>query len=536
MTTAARDLPDDLATAHEQIRRLAETVHAQEHLIAKLQHQLEQLLRNRYGRKSEKIDPDQLLLFAREILAELGTAPAEAEPAAPEPELPAPPPAEKKGHGRKTLPASLPRKRIVHDLDPEVLPCPDCGTVRIRIGEEVREQLEYVPASLIVLQHVRPKYACKACEGNVAIAERLPEPIEKGLPGPGLLAHVIVSKYADHLPLYRQERIFLRHGVELSRRTTCGWMATCAELLEPIRRAMLGRVLLSRVIGADDTPVKVQDPDTGAMSTGRLWAYLGDRANPFTIYDYTPDRCAAGPERILAGFGGGFLQGDAYAGYEGIFARGILEVGCMAHARRKFDEAKTTDPSRAHAALAFIGRLYQVEREARERIEEAIGRPAEEGPLDAAARRAREWSLADEITHRLRQEQARPAAEKFEEWLKAAADRALPKSPIGQAIAYARNHWAALTRYLDHGFLSIDNNAAERALRPIAVGRKNWLHLGSDKGGRTAATLLSLVESCRRCGVEPFAYIRDLLVRVSTHPASRIAELLPDVWKPVPSP
>src|SRR4051812_42574189 len=254
MTTAACDLPDDLATAHELIRQLAGTVHTQGHLIAKLQHQLEQLLRHRFGRKSEKLDPAQLLLFAREILAELGAAPAEAAPGPPAEEPAPPPPAKKEGHGRKPLPASLPRKRVLHDPDPGLLPCPDCGTMRIKFGEEVREQLEYVPASLLVLRHVRPKYTCEACEGNILIADRLPEPIEKGLPGPGLLAHVIVSKYADHLPLYRQERIFLRHGVALSRRTTCGWMATCAELLGPIRRAMLERVLLSRVLGTDDTP------------------------------------------------------------------------------------------------------------------------------------------------------------------------------------------------------------------------------------------------------------------------------------------
>ena len=535
MTTTACDLPDDLATAHELIRELAKTVHTQEHLIAKLQHQLEQLLRHRFGRKSERLDPAQLLLFAREVLAALESEPAAAAQA--EPPAAAAPPAKKGAHGRKPLPAHLPRKPILHDLDPGLLPCPDCGTTRIKIGEDIREQLEYVPASLVVLRHVRPKYACKACEGNVAIAERLPEPIEKGLPGPGLLAHVIVSKYADHLPLYRQERIFLRHGVELSRRTTCDWMAVSAELLAPICRAMLKRVLRSTVIGTDDTPVKVQDPDTGAMSTGRLWDYLGDRSNPFTVYDYTPDRSADGPERILADFRGGFLQADAYAGYDQLFARGIVEVGCMAHARRKFDEAKTTDPARAHAAMAYIGRLYQIEREAKERIGEAIERLAKEGPLDAAQQRLlREWALADDITHRLRQEQSKPVAEKFAEWLKTAADQVLPKSPIGQAIFYAQAHWTALTRYLDHGFLAIDNNAAERALRPIAVGRKNWLHFGSDRGGRTAAVLMSLVESCRRCGVEPFAYIRDVLMRVSTHPASRIAELLPDVWTPAPSP
>jgi transposase len=534
MTTTVSELPADLDTAHELIRQLVETLRLKEHFIEKLQHQLEQLLRQRYGRKSEKLDPAQLLLFAREIMAAMETeAPAlQPQPAAelpPGPPAPAPP--EKNGHGRKVLPASLPRQRVVHDLLPEQLPCPDCGTLRIRIGEEVREQLEYIPASLIVLQHVRPKYACSACEANVTIADRLPEPIEKGLPGPGLLAQVIVSKYADHLPLYRQERIFARHGVELPRQTTCDWMAACAGLLEPIWKAMLQRVLQSLVIQTDDTPVKVQDPATGAMTTGRLWVYLGDWAHRFIVYDYTPDRSAEGPERILEKFRAGFLQADAYSAYDRIHARGILEVGCMAHARRKFDEAKTTDPERAHAGLAWIGRLYQIEREAKEQIGEAIQGLTKEGRLDAVERVAEEQRLTEEITSKLRQEESRPVVEKFKEWLETAAGQVLPKSPIAEAIGYARSNWAALTRYLDAGFLSIDNNAAERAMRPVAVGRKNWLHLGSDRGGRTAAVLMSLVQSCRSFGVEPFAYLRDVLDRVSTHPASRIAELLPDAWK-----
>jgi transposase len=543
MTTTPNELPDDLATAHELIRELAKTVHAQEHLIAKLQHQLEQLLRQRYGRRSEKLDPAQLLLFAREILTAMGTEPAATQPAAGEsaagesapPEQPAEPasnPIKKNGHGRKPLPASLPRRPVLHDVDPQQLPCPDCGALRTKIGEEVREQLEYVPASLVVLRHVRPKYACKTCQGNVVIAERLPEPIEKGLPGPGLLAQVIVSKYADHLPLYRQERIFARQGVELSRQTTCDWMAVCAELLEPIWRAMHRRILQSQVIQTDDTPVKVQDPITGVMTTGRIWTYLGDYDHRFIVYDYTPDRSSEGPERMLKDFRSGFLQSDAYSAYDQIHARGIVEVGCMAHARRKFDEAKTTDPARAHTGLAWIGRLYQIERQAREQIEEAIERLTKEGPVNAAERALQVQRLAQEITLKLRQEEARPIVEKFATWLETMAGEVLPKSPMGEAIGYARSNWRALTRYLDAGFLAIDNNAAERALRPIAVGRKNWLHLGSDKGGRTAAVLMSLVQSCQAIKIEPFAYLRDVLDRVSTHPASQIADLLPDAWKP----
>lgn len=490
-------LPDDLATAHRQIREQAETLRQQAHLIERLQHQLEQLLRQRYGRKGEKADPGQLLLFA----------PGVAEVAVPAPgPTPAAPGGKAAGRptGRKPLPRSLPRRRVLHDVAPEHRACPECGAERQRIGEETREQLEYIPASLVVLEHVRPKYACRACAAHVVVAPRLPEPIEKGLPGTGLLAHVITSKFADHLPLYRLEGIFARQGVDLSRSTTCGWMAECAGLLGPIVRAMTRRVLASKVIGTDDTPVAVQDHGGKGTRTGRLWAYLGDRDNPFVVYDYTADRSRDGPERFLAAYRIGYLQSDAYAGYDGLHARGLVAVGCWAHARRKFHEARTSDPERSHAALAWIGRLYDVEREAR----------------------AGGWD--DDRLMAARLERSRPLLDAFASWLDGEAARVLPRSPIGEAIAYARSNRAELGRYLESPYLAIDNNAVENALRPIAVGRKNWLHLGSDRGGRTAATLMSLVQSCKRNGNEPFAYLRDVLDRVSTHPASRIGDLLPD--------
>ena len=501
MTPGDATLPDDIDTAHRQIRELAETLRQQNHLIAKLQHQLEQLLRQRYGRKGEAVDPGQLLLFAQEVLAQ--TEP----PPPPPPAAPGPNP-KRDGHGRKPLPAGLPRKRVVHDVAPEDRACPECGVERRPIGEEVREQLEYVPASLIVLEHVRPKYACRGCAAHVVIAGRLPEPIEKGLPGTGLLAHVAVSKYLDHLPLYRLEGIFKRHGVELSRSTMCDWMATCASLLDPVVAAMARRILASKVIGTDDTPVTVQDHGGKGTKTGRLWAYLGDRDNRFVVYDYTPDRSGDGPERFLKGYRAGYLQSDAYSGYNGLHSRGVIEVGCWAHARRKFYDARTSDPERAHAAIAWIGRLYEVESDAKER------------------------KLDDATRHALRQERSRPLLESFGEWLTAEAPGVLPKSPLGEAISYTRSNWTALSRYLDAGFLSIDNNATENALRPIALGRRNWLFCGSDRGGRTAATLMSLTASCKALGVEPFAYLRDVLDRVSTHPNSRIEELLPDRWKP----
>ena len=333
MISVADPLPDDLETAHQLIRELLETLGQQIHLNEKLQHQLEQLLRQRYGRKTEQIDPAQLLLFAQEILAQ---AQATATPAAASESVPAStPPSDapkKNGHGRKPLPASLPRKPVLHDVPPEHRVCPDCGAERSCIGQEISEQLEYVPASFVVLEHIRPKYACQACAGNVIIADRLPEPIDKGLPGPGLLAYIAVSKYADHQPLYRQEGIYKRFGVELSRSTMCDWMAVIAELLDPIVKLMLSKILTSKVVQNDDTTVPVQDHSGKGIKTGRLWNSIGDHYNPYTVYSYTPDRSAAGPQEIFKDFKG-YLQADAYVAYDGLFKSGeIIEVGCMMHA------------------------------------------------------------------------------------------------------------------------------------------------------------------------------------------------------------
>jgi transposase len=508
-------LPDDIEAAHRLIRELLATLREQTHLNANLQHQLEQLLRRLYGKKSEKLDPNPLLLFAREIL-EAAAAEPTPEPAS-EPSPPKPP---AKGHGRKPLPAHLPRKPVIHDVPPERRLCPDCGAERTCIGKEVREQLEYVPASMIVYQHVWPKYACAACQGHVAEAAKIPRPIDRGLPGPGLLAHVAVSKYADHQPLYRQEGIFKRFGVELARSTLCDWMAEAAGLLAPIVKAMMKRVLMSKVIQTDDTTVKVQDHAGKGIKTGRLWIYIGDGSNRFHVYDYTPDRSRDGPERVLKGFKG-YLQADAYSAYDGLYADGtIKEVGCMMHARRKFYDARTNDAARSHLMLAWVAGLYKVEEDAKE-----------------ARKKHPEWDDLAWHAHRyeLRLNRSKPILDAIHAWLEAEQPKVLPKSPIGEAIGYALNHWNALIRPLEAGFLEIDNGASERAMKPVALGRKNWLFAGSDEGGRTAATLMSLCTTCKDLGVEPFAYLRDVLDRVSTHPNSRIAELLPDRWKPAES-
>jgi hypothetical protein len=344
------------------------------------------------------------------------------------------------------------------------------------------------------------------------IAERLPEPIEKGLPGPGLLAYVAVSKYADHLPLYRLEGIFRRFDVELSRSTMCDWMAVAAELLEPIVKLMLRRILSSEVVQNDDTTVPVQDHGGKGIKTGRLWDSIGDHDHPYTVYTYTPDRSAAGPQEIFKGFKG-YLQADAYSAYDGLYTSGdIVEVGCMMHARRKFHEARTSDPARSHQALAWIGLLYDVER-------------------DVKGREPDDYEAFVALRHRVRGERSRPIFDEFHAWLKAEQPKVLPKSPIAEAIGYALNHWEALERPLEAGFLELDNGACERAFKPVALGRKNWLFAGSDKGAETAAILMSLCTTCKGLGIDPQAYLRDVLDRISTHPANRIDELLPDRWQ-----
>ena len=284
----------------------------------------------------------------------------------------------------------------------------------------------------------------------------------------------------------------------------CGWMAQSAWLLEPIWKAMKAEVLKSRVIQTDDTTVPVLDRRLDRARTARLWVYLGDREHPYAVYDYTADRSRDGPERFLGDYKG-YLQADAYSGYDRIYSRGVVEVGCFAHARRKFFDARTSDPERAHEALARIRLLYAVE---------AAGKG-----LDEAGRLA------------LRRERSVPLLERLGTWLDEQARVVLPKSPIGGAIGYARSNWAALNRFTEAGYLSIDNNASERAVKPVALGRRNWLFAGSEGGGRTAAILFSLASTCKALKIDPFAYLRDVLDRVCTHPARRVAELLPDRWR-----
>lgn len=499
-------LPTDPAVLQQLVLGLLDERDAQARQVARLQHWLTKLLRARYGPQRERVDEHQLFLFAAAAMAAHRDGPP------PDPTIPPRDPAPRRGHGRQRLPKQLERRQVTYELPAEAQHCPSCQAPLTRIGDAISERLEYVPASLIVLEEHCAKYACpKGC--TVRTAPKPMQPIEKGLPGPGLLAQVAVSKYADHLPLHRQTQLFARHGVTLSRQTLCDWMGRAALLVAPLVTLMQERALQSKALQTDDTPVAVLDPTLPRTRTGRIWTYVGDAAHPYTVYDYTPDRSRAGPDRFLQPFNG-YLQADAYAGYDALYrdpARGVTEVACWAHARRRVFEARDVDPMRAMVLLAYIRLLYEVEREARDRA------------LDAAGRRA------------LRQERSVPILADVEAYLKREQPHVLPKSPIGEAIAYALNNWAALARYTEDGDLEIDNNAAERSLRGVAVGRKNWMFLGSDTGGRTAAILTSLVTTCKRLHVEPFAYLRDVFDRISAHPVHRLAELLPDQWQAAPT-
>jgi len=507
-------LPDDPGLLKQIISEQSAALASLNRELAQLKHSLTLLLRRQYGPRSEQFDPRQQSLFEAETLAE---TPAAAPPA-PETRVTS---HVRRGGGRQELPPDLPREQVDHDLTEEQKACPGCGGPRQRIGCETSEQLEFVPASLKVLVHVRHKYACKSCQEHVAIADAPARPIEKGLPGPGLLAGVAVSKYSDHLPLYRLEDIFSRHGVELSRSTLSRWAARTADLLEPLYQRMVDRVRQSAVIHTDDTPVSVLDRTLPKTRTGRFWVYIGDDEHPYSVYDYTTSRRRDGPAEFLKDFGG-YLQADAFSGYDGIYASGsVQQVLCWAHARRKFFEAKEAHPTDACAAMAFIARLYEVERAAKALAPEDLR-------TNVLARE--EW-FAQRLA--LRQATSRPLLAEFQTWLEGVQQRVLPKSPLGQALGYVLPRWEGLARYCEDGRLAIDNNLSERTLRACAIGRKNWMFLGSDRGGRTAAILFSVMASCKANQVEPFAYIRDMLSRLCVEEPtgdSRLDALLPDAW------
>ena len=485
--------------------------------LAEVQQRLDALLQRLYGRRADAFDPNQPLLFP-----ELATP----EPAAPQQPAAAEPASEEarpsrrgkaQHHGRRRPAANLRRVERRYELTEAERLCPDCGQQRQEIGVESTSQFEYKPAEVYVIDHQRVKYACKCCQGCVTIAPKPPQPIDKGLPGPGLLAHVISDKYLDHIPLHRTEQRLNRLGACVSRSTMCDWMASCAELLTPLWHVLKAWVLQAKVLHTDDTTVAVRDESKSEHRYARLWDYIGDDDHPGIVFDYTTNHARDGPAAFLKDFKG-FLQADAYGAYDGIYAGSkgtIIEVGCWAHARNKFKDAYSSDPERVIAAKAYVRKLYDVEDEARAVI-------AAEKLTGAAAAAVR---------LRLRQEKSVPLLTSLRHWLLEQRDQVLPKSPMMTAINYVFNQWEALNRYTTDGDLHIDNNVSERMLKLIGMGRVNWLFLGSDAGGKTAAVLFSFTATCKHLGIDTFTYLRDVLERLPTHPTERLEEMLPHRWQ-----
>jgi len=413
---------------------------------------------------------------------------------------------------RRALPAHLPREELVHE---NACTCPTCGGELRRLGEDVSEMIEYVPGRYKVIRHVRPKLSCAACQ-KIVQAAAPSRPIARGLAGPGFLAHVLVSKYADHLPLYRQSQIYAREGLDLDRSTLADWVGGASELLGPLV-ASLGRyVLAAKKLHGDDTPVPVLCPGRGTTKQGRLWTYVRDDKPAGSIepaavlFRYSPDRKGERPQAHLASFVG-VLQADAYAGFDRLYGERIQEAACWAHVRRKFYEIHVAHASPiAAVALDRIGRLYGIEAEIR-------GRPPDE-------------------RREVRQARAGPELESLHAWWHATLTTLSKKSELAVAIRYALSRWTALTRYRDDGRLEIDNNAAERALRAVALGRKNWLFAGSDDGGERAATIYSLLGTAKLNNLDPEGYLRYVLERIADHPINRIEQLLPwNVVEQLPS-
>ena len=492
MEKATDQLPDDVdllkSLVTDQLARNKQLTAQNQRYKAQvltLQEQLNLALARRYAASSEKISPDQYHLFDE--------AEADTEIALEDDEVIVPAHSRKKG-GRKKLPETLPRVEVVHELSGDDLICPHDGAVLNEIGEKTSEQLDIVPARIQVIRHIRKQYACE-CGQCIKTADLPRQPIPKSMASPGLLAHITVSKYQDALPLYRQETILRRIGVDIPRATLARWMIRSGTLIQPLINLMRDQMLDYDIIQMDETPVQVlKEPDKRAQSKSYIWLQRGGPpARPVILYDYDPGRSAQVPKRLLEGFKG-YLQTDGYDGYNAVVAaNGLVHVGCMAHARRRFSDAvkaqgRNRKRGKAHRGLALIRKLYWIERQARK--------------LTAQDRYAR------------RQKHSRAILDEIRNWLDDALPQVAPSSATGKALSYLHNEWSHLTRYLDDGRLEIDNNGAENAIRPFVLGRKNWLFSASVKGVKASSNLYSLIETAKANGLEPYAYLRHVFTEL----------------------
>ena len=502
----------DIDTLRSELATLHDKLAGREALIESMRAEIIRLKRWRFGASSEALDPaltPELPLAGGEAVK---PTPIEAANEA----TPPPPrlmsvdsPGEKRLARRplRELPAHLPRIVRVHE--PQSCRCPGCGDAMRRLGEDFSEQLDYVPGHFRVIRHVRPKYACKGC-ARIVQAAAPSRPIERALPTAALLAQVIGAKYADHCPLYRQEGIYRRARVELPRSMLGAWVGDSAHLLDPLVTSLERYVMRAKKLHADDTPVPVLAPGLGKTRTARLWAYVRDERPaagpdpPAVIYRYSPDRKGEHPQAHLAKFKG-TLQADGYSGFAALYKDGrIVEAGCWAHARRKYYDVYVIDRSAlAFEAMRRIGELYTIERAVR----------GQKPDVRLAARR----------------ERSAPILADLHAWLHATLRTLSAKSPLASAIQYTLTRWSALNRFVDDGVVEIDNNAAERAIRALVLGRRNYLFAGADSGGETAARLYSLIGTCRLNGIDPHAYLRHVLERIASHPINRIEQLLP--WR-----
>jgi transposase len=489
-----------LSTQQEEILSQREQLASRDVEIEHLKLLIAKLRRLQFGRSSEKREYqiEQLELRLEELEARRTKETVAVKESAPASTAAARP-------VRRALPAHLPRE--VRKVLPKHEACPDCGGKLKHLGEDVSEILEYIPASLKVIQYVRPKLACAGCD-RIVQAEAPSRPIERSIAGPGLLAHVLVSKYCDHLPLYRQSQIYARSGVELDRSTLAEWVGGSSRLLAPLVEVLRRHVMAADKLHVDDTPVPVLAPGLGKTKTGRLWTYVrddrpsGDSAPAAVWFAYSPDRKGEHPQSHLSNFTG-TLQADAYAGFEQIYEAGrIQEAACWAHVRRKFYDLEVAHKSPvATEALERIARLYAIEKEIR-------GRPPNE-------------------RREVRNARSRPLLESLKQWLEETLGKLSRKSDTAMAVRYALGRWEALLRFCDDGGIEIDNNAAERALRVVALGRKNFLFAGSDGGGESAAAIYSLLGTAKLNGIDPESYLRNVLSRIADHPINHIEELLP---------
>lgn len=489
---------DELSAHHSAVtEQFAQSIDEKNHQIALLEQKIKRLLSNVRGSRQERINPDQLLLLSPEELNMLSQE-LESQAAQEETEqADASTSGEQKKSkptGRRKLPSNLPREVRRYEIPEEQRKCPCCGDTRHEMGVESSEQLEFVPAVFKIIEHQRVQYACKNCQENVAIADKPPQPIEKGVPGPGLCSYVILSKFGDHLPLYREEDLFNRMGWDLRRSTICQWLYTLGILVKPLVDRMKHLIVQSKVIHTDDTKIKLRD--LGTCKEARFWPYQGDWLHPYVVFDFTQDRKRFGPKNFLEGYKG-YLQADAYSGYDCVYTSGnVKEVACWIHARRHWHEARDYDSKRANIALGFIARLSQIESQLR----------------DVYPNRNLQGERDFEAIAQARQQHSLPILHEFKKWLDSELNegRILPKSLIKSAFTYTLNQWDALCRYTEAGYLTMDNNAAERLVKYPAIGRKNYLFVGSKTAGENAGHFYALVTSAKLNGVEPFAWLKNI--------------------------